>query len=301
MLPELPLLFLESHDSYRFRYDYYNMVSTVFRESFIKQMYDWCTEHNCKLTGHMMNEEGLVQQMYSTAGVMSCYEYFHEPGIDWLNRAISGPIVPKQLGSVASQLGRITLSESFALCGWDVSLNELKWIAQWQLVNGVTSFCPHLAAYSSCIYGGRNFKITNRKKKLDISKITEQDYWFFAGEIKLTQKISINKKDGTTYLVSLKKLNAPAAELFVNGNFAGILAFAPFEKDVTEFLRDGENEISFNLLSGNRNLLGPHHKPYGESYSVGPATFTDKIGWSDPQNLPTWTDDYSFVLFGIEF
>ena len=29
-----------------------------------------------------------------------------------------------------------------------------------------------------CIYGGRNFKITNRKKKLDISKITEQDYWF---------------------------------------------------------------------------------------------------------------------------
>lgn len=759
MLPELPLLFLESHDSYRFRYDYYNMVSTVFRESFIKQMYDWCTEHNCKLTGHMMNEEGLVQQMYSTAGVMSCYEYFHEPGIDWLNRAISGPIVPKQLGSVASQLGRKTLSESFALCGWDVSLNELKWIAQWQLVNGVTSFCPHLAAYSirgyrkrdyppslftqlpwfkkgypelsgylsrigeildggndiapllmihpiqsafllrnpqdcgplyeldkqffkithelkdnhilhhygdesvishhasvevglfkigkcsysavllpsiiniasftadlllefadgggmiycvgealkfidgridsrvdrllnsikfvndiaelkaydsakivtdgkengnihycvknmpngetvyylvnlsneeqtvmfsvkgkvplgnwdisldklspvkfdyidnftvaelkfspygsyilknskaefnthsakeiislnnifevtdcspnaltldtckyridggewqpekaiillqnellqlrhqcdvdlkfsftvedgtvlnnlnlcietpekykftlngtkidfadngyftdnkirsmsilpfikkgvneivlsvkfyqndnvyrvlftkgihetelnkltydtelesiyltgdfgvhmdgeyrygerRCIYGGRNFKITNRKKKLDISKITEQDYWFFAGEIKLTQKISINKKDGTTYLVSLKKLNAPAAELFVNGNSAGLLAFAPFEKDVTEFLRDGENEISFNLLSGNRNLLGPHHKPYGESYSVGPATFTDKIGWSDPQNLPTWTDDYSFVLFGIEF
>ena len=66
-------------------------------------------------------------------------------------------------------------------------------------------------------------------------------------------------------------------------------------------MRDGENEISFNLLSGNRNLLGPHHKPYGESYSVGPATFTDKIGWSDPQNLPTWTDDYSFVLFGIEF
>ena len=86
------------------------MISTLFRAAFIKQMYDCCTDHNCRLTGHMMNEQSLNMQMQSTACVMSCYEYFHEPGVDWLGREIGNPLVPKQLGSVASQLGKDTIS-----------------------------------------------------------------------------------------------------------------------------------------------------------------------------------------------
>lgn len=148
LIEQLPKLYYKLEGYEAFRSDYFNMVSDRFRESFMKQMYDWCTEHNCMLTGHMMEETGLLAQMHSTAGVMSCYEYFHEPGIDWLGRIISSPLTPKQLGSAAYQLGRKTLTESFALCGWDVSLNELKWIAQWQAVNGVTMLCPHLEGYT---------------------------------------------------------------------------------------------------------------------------------------------------------
>lgn len=148
LVQNLPKLYFDIDGSAAFRSDFYNMVSDVFRESFIKQMYDWCENHGCKLTGHMMNEDSLTAQMRSTAGVMSCYEYFHEPGIDFLGRHIDKPLTPKQLGSVGFQLGRKTLTESFALSGWDVNLNELKWIAQWQFVNGVTMLCPHLEGYS---------------------------------------------------------------------------------------------------------------------------------------------------------
>ena len=148
LLESLPMLFIDNSKSASVRSDFYNLVSDQFNESFIKQMYDWCTEHNCKLTGHMMNEENLNAIMSSTAGVMSCYDYFHEPGIDWLGRKIETPFVPKQLGSAAAQLERKTMTETYALCGWDVSLNELKWIGQWQYVNGVTSLCPHLEGYS---------------------------------------------------------------------------------------------------------------------------------------------------------
>lgn len=148
LLPKLPLLFFNEEGCEAVRNDYLQMVSKLFQESFIKQMYDWCTEHNCKLTGHMINENNLHSQVTTSGGVMACYEYFHEPGMDHLGRYISSPQQPKQLGSVAAQLGRKTLTETFGLCGWDVSPNELKWIAQWQFVNGVTSLCPHLAAYS---------------------------------------------------------------------------------------------------------------------------------------------------------
>ena len=76
--------------------------------------------------------------------------------------------------------------------------------------------------------------------------------------------------------------------------------FAPFSADITEYIKDGGNELKITLLSGNRNLLGPHHKPQGEIYSVGPSTFTDKYGWADDKSKPAWTDNYSFVRFGGE-
>ncbi|HCL01283.1 MAG TPA: hypothetical protein DHW61_02535 [Lachnoclostridium phytofermentans] len=30
------------------------------------------------------------------------------------------------------------MSETFALCGWGITFEELKWIAQWQFVNGAS-------------------------------------------------------------------------------------------------------------------------------------------------------------------
>ena len=765
----LPLLFFDIPGAEAFRTDFYNIISKTFCESFIKQMYDWCTEHNCTLTGHMMNEHSLIAQMYSTGGVMPCYEYFHEPGIDWLGRQVDTPLVPKQLSSVAAQLGKKTLTESFALCGWDVSLNELKWIAQWQYVNGVTSLCPHLEGYSlrglrkrdypaslfthlpwfddaykgfadyfanlgelldsgkeepqllvismmqsmysaynpksmdtckkleklfvntttrlaqlhiphhygdeiilkhngfvkgnklfvgkceygavllpgvvnitehtaelllefalgggkiyafeslprlcggdensalltklckhivvlnkleqlrnadgllqpilietnnsengniqycsrvlnddtklyylvsladsgseisqtvnltlpfaaqlsildpatgeqtplsaetknnttaaslefakyasyviiakkgkstpaepvkaknivlnenfsisectpngltldfcsarindgewqkekaviqlqkqlldmqkpcdidmkfrfnireafdfesvclcaetpeqftfevngenldfkdcgyyldeafrkcnigkllrvgentiilhgkfyqrpdvyrvlytpgiheteinkltldaeleslyltgdfsvemqgdytfgerRCIFGGNKFSLAAPVRNVDISKITQQGFWFFAGKMTLAQNVTVNKSEDVRYSLSLKILNTPAAKLFVNKKYAGTFAFAPFKLDVTELINNGENLIEIQLLSGNRNLLGPHHKPIGETYSVGPSTFTDQRGWSDDPSYPMWTDNYNFVTFGAE-
>ncbi len=79
------------------------------------------------------------------------------------------------------------------------------------------------------------------------------------------------------------------------------MAFAPFVLDVTEYLTDGENNIKIVMLSGNRNLLGPHHRPFGESYYVAPDMFRNKpTGWADDPDASPWTDDYSFVKFGVE-
>lgn len=788
----LPLLFFEEDGYEAVRSDFRCLVAKLFQESFIKQMYDWCSEHNCKLTGHVMGENTLSMQMDYTGGVMPCYEYFHEPGIDHLRRRIITPLMPKQLGSVAAQLGKKTLTETFALCGWDISLNEMKWIAQWQYVNGVTSLCPHLEAYSlrgerkrdypaslfiqlpwfkhvysefadyftslgalldsgndiapllvihpissacvlynpfdrakaraynaefekiaqglndehilyhygdetllkrhgsvnveerphiqigrckysavllpnlinltgntvdkllafanaggklyavgrlpefengrrtaniqklcalvkrcnslaelklecasvapvavhdvngnnaeihitfkemdadnkllymtnnakqeqtvavevlgsyvvtcydavkdseervavttvnggtrftlefgeygsailmlrkltdycagdessmldessmvqencreeerytaapklvemiplenefdiisrddnaitldkctyridggewqpemavinlhnkvlelqrpcnvemqfsfeiaedidfesinlcmedtekfeitindtpyqfedcgmfidhairrsnigtylkaglnkimlscrfaqsqevydakltpgvhesilnkltydtelesiyltgnfgvrmeesytlgerRCLHGGKTFSLTKPAEKVDMTDITHQGFWFFCGQMSLSQKVRIDKQDDKCYAIKLKHLNAPAARVFVNGHFAGNLIFSPFRLDITELVTNGENEIVIQMLSGNRNLLGPHHKPEGESYTVGPDTFSDKRGWTDDPDLPTWTDNYNFVLFGAD-
>ena len=765
LLDKLPCLFFEAEGYEAVRNDFYSMASKLFSTEFLKPIYDWCTEHNCKLTGHLTGEDSLDAQMRTCAGVMPAYEYFHEPGMDWLTRGIASPAIPKQLGSVAKQLGRKTLSETYALCGWDVSLNELKWMAQWQYLNGATSLCPHLEGYTirgerkrdypaslfvqlpwfhkvyedfadyftslgamldeareiapllmihpmyssyvlfdcdnssdfaqyskrfdeilydlgdehilhhygdetilerhgsvngaeikiglcsytkvllpntinltsntvsvllefaenggkiygldtlpkyengrrsdrieklnsyvemlksvselaerepevspvniksrgktcyalhtalfntpkgekllyitnntkenisaqielegeyslylvdlltekekkmsscvkngktcfefdfaeyasaiiiakkyegdyaeisqateylkldnkfkiascsdnaitldkctyringgewqeelavillqakalalrepcdvemkftfnikeefdfsttklcmedpdkfrikingsdfdfedcgefvdssirksnmgsylklglnvinlscrytqseelyyakltpgihesvlnkltydtelesiyvigdfgvemaedytlgerKCLHGGKTFSLVAPKTEVDITDITRQNYWFFSGMMSLSQKVETQKSEDTQYKIKFNRLNAPAAEIYVNGVRAGVMAFAPYELDVTDLIKNGENEITVSMLSGNRNLLGPHHKPMGESYSVGPSTFTDTCGWTDNPDEPQWTDNYNFVLFGAE-
>ena len=147
--PKLGWLFVQGAGSRELRVRYYALAGELYRERFIKQMYDWCTEHGCELTGHVMQEDNLLVQLGATGGAMPCYEYFHMPGIDWLGRAVGSPVTPKQVGSAAAQLGRKrVLTESFALCGWDVPFNELRRITGWQFVNGVNRICQHLSAYS---------------------------------------------------------------------------------------------------------------------------------------------------------
>lgn len=165
----LPSLFLPCEAYAEVRYQFWQMVNDLFVTNFIKRINDWCKEHNCKLTGHIMMEESIFSQMTSTGGVMPFYEYMEIPGIDWLRRRISNPIVPKQVSSVASQLGRpFVLTESYALSGWDVSFEDLKWIAEWQYVNGVNLMCQHLQGYT--IRG-------LRKRDYPPSLFIQQSWW----------------------------------------------------------------------------------------------------------------------------
>lgn len=148
MREKLALLYYDAEGSALYRYRFFTLANELVVHHFVKPLHDWCAAHNCRLTGHMMYEDSLLTQTRSIGAAMPCYEYFQFPGIDHLCREVHNPLVPKQLSSAAAQLGRPTITETFAGCGWDVSLNELKWIAQWQFVNGVTDICQHLQGYT---------------------------------------------------------------------------------------------------------------------------------------------------------
>lgn len=165
----LPALFVECTGYRQIRYHFWSLINDLYATSFGKQIFDWCNEHNCKLTGHVMTEDSLATQMDATSGCMTFYEYMHIPGMDWLGRKIESPVIPKQVGSVATQLGKkFVISETFALCGWDVSFEEMKWIAEWQYVNGVNLMCQHLEGYTL-----RGF----RKRDYPPSLFFQQPWW----------------------------------------------------------------------------------------------------------------------------
>ncbi len=131
------------------RVKFWKMVTDLFSKNFMKTIYDQCEEWGLKVTGHLVMEDEMHTQLTANGAAMPHYEYFHVPGMDWLGRNINDCLTPIQLGSAAEQLGKKqVLSETFALCGHNVSLAELKGIYEWQMVRGINLLCQHLEGYS---------------------------------------------------------------------------------------------------------------------------------------------------------
>ena len=142
------LLFEDGEGYQKVRYDFWKLINRQYALYF-KVQYDWCEKYGIQLTGHCMSEDDMTAQMHTSGGVMGAYEYFQLPGCDWLGRYVGGSLASKEVGSAAAQLGRLqVLSETYAMTGWTVTWQDLKWIAQWQMVNGVNLLCDHLESYS---------------------------------------------------------------------------------------------------------------------------------------------------------
>lgn len=149
LLPLLPALFYDTENCSEVRYNFYKLITRLFSQNFFKVIKDWCNERGSALTGHLVIEEGYGAHIYANGTCMPQYEYFDIPGMDHLGRRMPSIQADHQLTSVANQLGKKQiLTESFALCGWNVSFEDLRWIYESQMVRGVNWLCQHLEGYS---------------------------------------------------------------------------------------------------------------------------------------------------------
>ncbi len=149
ILDVLPHLLLDFEGCTRTRYRFWRLTTRLFMNHFLKPIYNWCSEHGWKLTGHQVCEDNYLSQLTSNGAVMPQYQYYHIPGMDALGRHFTSLATPLQLASAAAQCGqKQILSETFALCGWGVTFADLKWLCQWQMVHGINLICQHLEGYS---------------------------------------------------------------------------------------------------------------------------------------------------------
>ncbi len=145
----LPELYFPVGDYQTTRMRFWKLVTELFSQNFMKQIYDWCHAHELKFTGHLVLEERFHSQLTSNGACMPHYEYFDIPGMDWLGRPIYRCLTAMQVASVAAQMGqKQVLSETFALCGHNVGHDELKRNYEWMMVRGINLLCQHLEGYS---------------------------------------------------------------------------------------------------------------------------------------------------------
>lgn len=161
-------LVVDSPDSYDFRIKYRRLASDLFFEAYTKQISDWCGKNGLMLTGHFAAEDGLFSQKGANCGVMRHYTAMQLPGIDHLGNRITSPVLAKQVSSIANQLGKHALSETFGCAGWNISFDDIRWIWGYQSVLGINKPCFHLSAYS----------MTGRRKRDYPAFFSYQEPWW---------------------------------------------------------------------------------------------------------------------------
>lgn len=142
---------------------------------------------------------------------------------------------------------------------------------------------------------------------------TTQEMPFYAGRLRFSTDLphALNgaaHKPGRAVLC-LSHLDAPVAQVEVDGRVVGHFATHPLEVELDEAALRGR-ELSITLFGTLRNLLGPHHHLAGELPQVGPTHFapTPDTTREDAEWLQKWArreveaadwrDRYCMVSFG---
>lgn len=141
-------LWHETGDWVKVRCDFYRTIADLFCEAYFKPIYDWCNANNLIFTGHLEWEEGLNNHIQFSGHLTKPFRYMHIPGVDKIDRN-KRRLSEKQISSAAHLTGRKTvMSESYACSHWDLTLEEMKAVLDWQYVRGINMMCPHAFYYS---------------------------------------------------------------------------------------------------------------------------------------------------------
>jgi len=104
-----------------------------------------------------------------------------------------------------------------------------------------------------------------------------QGYPFYATGVAYTERFDLPRPNGK-YQLTLPEWYGSVARVVVNGKAAGRIAHAPWECDVTHWIRPGRNTIEVVVVGTLKNTLGPHHaghmvgKAWPNAFQQGPKT-----------------------------
>ena len=160
--------------------------------------------------------------------------------------------------------------------------------------------------------GFGSFKVISEKGLFE-GDLVRCGYPFYSGRFEMRKKFELKEVDNDSrYYILFPSAEAILLGVRLNGVELETLFSSPWEVEITEFIKEGINDIAVTLTGSLRNLMGPYHHAGGELVRVGPGSFTGENDWlcltpgnndwydlrkTGAANL--WRDDYFCVPFGL--
>lgn len=165
----LPLIWFDHGDkSLQIRNDFYKTLKKMYVENFLGMLKDYCEKNNLKLIGHLHYEEFMRYHVITQGDYMSAQDGLSFAGTDRIDLN-EEKIAEKFTSSAGHIYGKErVLSETYALSGWGLTLQQMKHWANWQYVRGINLLVPH--AFFSSIEG-------ERKDECPPSQFFQNPYW----------------------------------------------------------------------------------------------------------------------------
>ena len=115
---------------------------------------------------------------------------------------------------------------------------------------------------------------------------------FYSQKVAYSQRFSLKNSENSHYKVRLKNWNGSVSEVLVNGKPAGIIAWQPYELDVTSLLKEGENEVVVKVCGSLKNTFGFFYQN-NENWIFGPHSWNDAPEKSPPAS------EYFLMDYGL--
>ncbi len=128
----------------RVRADYWDVWTDLYSENFFKPQTDWCERNGLDYIVHLCGEEDLKSLIGLDGDYFKVNRTVQTPGVDAIWRQIwpgTRADYPKLASSSAHLRGRPrAFTESFAVYGQGLSLEQAKWVIDYQMARGVNHF-----------------------------------------------------------------------------------------------------------------------------------------------------------------
>ncbi|MFH1968834.1 MAG: hypothetical protein ABIJ53_00790 [Verrucomicrobiota bacterium] len=175
--------------------------------------------------------------------------------------------------------------------------NELRFLCDYDANSGLEP-C-YLRGDFGVKVKGTQATITPPVTSLKIGDWVKQGLAFYAGHVTYHANVKLPQRKDAHVFLRLPAFRGVGARIFVNDQPAGVLAWPPYETDITAFVKSAQPAhraphavmLGIQILGHRRNSHGPLHHAQKWPLWTGPAEF---ITTGDQ-----WCEDYQLVPCGL--
>lgn len=133
--------------------------------------------------------------------------------------------------------------------------------------------------------------------EIDNKRALSTDAWslsglpFYSQKVSYLQQFSVEDTEAF-YKVKLNKWNGTVCEVFVNGEKAGLIAWPPYELDISSKITKGNNKITIRVIGSLKNTFGYFYNS-NDRWIHGP------FSWNNAPEKQASANQYYLMKYGL--